>query len=58
MQFTNCQEGQMIKDTNTRVAAVVDRDIYKALIDKLKGVPFSAWVRIKIEEELRRNGDE
>ena len=44
----------MIKDTNTRVMAVVDRDTYKRLIDKLRGVPFSAWVRSKIEEELRR----
>ncbi len=46
----------MIKDSNTRVMAVVDRETYYRLIDKLKGVPFSAWVRLKIEEELRREG--
>ena len=50
------QERQVIKDTNMRVAAVVDRDTYKALIDKLKGVPFSAWVRDKIAEELATGG--
>ena len=47
----------MIKDSNMRVMAVVDRDTYKRLIDKLRGVPFSAWVRGKIEEELRRDDD-
>ncbi len=46
----------MIKDSNIRIGAVVDREIHRQLIAKLKGVPFSTWVRIKIEEELKENG--
>ena len=47
---------EMIKASNIRTMAVVDRNTYKRLIDKLKGVPFSAWVRGKIEEELEGDG--
>ena len=47
----------MIKASNVRVMAVVDKEKHKRLINKLKGVPFSRWVRIKIDEELKR-GDE